>query len=218
MPRWLGRADDVAAKRLGSVILAFRSAADAKFVIDNSISIFGKMRPARHFEDMPRLRACDKCCSTEHASRICPSPAPKCGVCSGVHFTALHTCEDISCEFDKQDHPAGTFCEHTKLKCPHCGGPHMVRDPQCKIWQQRRNALRKPQHGAAKTGGRLRQTKSRAALTAKDGTPASGANATKPAAKSRSKAAAPSAESPDAPAPAASQDAAANAPTPSQTA
>ena len=75
-------------------------------------------------------------------------------------------------------------------------------------------ALRKPQHGAAKTGGRLRQTKSRAVLGGKDGTPATGSKVT---AKSR-KAAAASAAPPDAPAPAASQDAAANAPISSQTA
>ena len=54
----------------------------------------------------------------------------------------------------------------------------MVRDSQCKIWQRRRMALRKPQHDTAKTGGgaRLRRTKSRVALGAKGTALATGSN------------------------------------------
>ena len=64
----------------------------------------------------------------------------------------------------------------------------MVRDPQCKVWQRRRTALRKPQHGAQKTGGgaQLRRTKSRAAVGAKGDSVATGSNATALGGKSRS--------------------------------
>ena len=57
----------------------------------------------------------------------------------------------------------------------------MVRSPQCKIWQRRRAALRKPQHAAAKTGSapKLRRTKSRSAV--KDTPKASGSTQEQPA-------------------------------------
>lgn len=173
MPRWLG---DASGKPKGSVVLSFKSAADAAHAVAHSVIVFGISCAVRHFEEIPRLRVCERCCGTDHSTRICEKEI-RCGVCgSNEHITKEHDCADISCEFYK-NHPAhGTHCEHTKLKCPHCGGEHAVRDSQCKVWQQRRNALRKPKHDAAKTGGQVRRTKSRAALGPKSGK-ASGANA-----------------------------------------
>ncbi|KZV81373.1 hypothetical protein EXIGLDRAFT_779775 [Exidia glandulosa HHB12029] len=177
MPRWLGRPADVQMRPRGSVILAFLSAADAAHAIQHSVSVFGNFCSARRFEDVPRVRTCDNCCGIDHTGRICEREM-RCGVCcSNQHTTASHKCEDISCDFYSQVHAPGAHCEHTELKCPHCNGAHVVRDAQCKVWQSRRNALRKPQHIAAKTGGRVRRTQSRAALGTKDGRPVSGANA-----------------------------------------
>ncbi|KZV79511.1 hypothetical protein EXIGLDRAFT_782188, partial [Exidia glandulosa HHB12029] len=174
MPRWLERPADVQMRPRGSVILAFLNAADAAHAIQHSVSVFGNFCSARRFEDVPRVRTC---CGTDHTGRICEREM-RCGVCcSNQHTTASHKCEDISCDFYSQVHAPGTHCEHTKLKCPHCSGAHVVRDAQCKVWQSRRNALRKPQHTAAKTGGCIRRTQSRAALGTKDGRPVSGANA-----------------------------------------
>lgn len=188
LPRWLGRPADVSKQRRGSVVLAFKSAADAAHAIQHSVSVFGNYCPTRHFEDVPRLRTCENCCATDHTARVCEKEQ-RCGVCcSNQHVTARHVCEDISCEFYATNTIAGAHCEHTKLKCPHCSGGHVVRDPQCKVWQQRRAALRKPKHEAAKTGGRLRRTKSRAALGAKDGRPVSGSNAVELGANARTQA------------------------------
>ncbi|KZV93182.1 hypothetical protein EXIGLDRAFT_691938 [Exidia glandulosa HHB12029] len=177
MPRWLGRPADVQMRPRSSVILAFLNAADAAHAIQHSVSVFGNFCSARRFEDVPRVRTCDNCCGTDHTGRICEREM-RCGVCcSNLHTTASHKCDDISCDFYSQVHAPGAHCEHTKLKCPHCSGAHVVRDAQCKVWQSRRNALRKPQHTAAKTGGRVRRTQSRVALGTKDGRPVSGANA-----------------------------------------
>ncbi|KZV88852.1 hypothetical protein EXIGLDRAFT_772302 [Exidia glandulosa HHB12029] len=159
MPRWLRRPADVQIRPCGSVILAFLNAADAAHAIQHSVSVFGNFCSACRFEDVPRVRTCDNCCGTDHTGRICEREM-RCGVCcSNQHTTASHKCEDISCDFYSQAHAPGAHCEHTKLKCPHCSGAHVVRDAQCKI------------------GGRIRRTQSRTALGTKDGRPVSGANA-----------------------------------------
>ncbi|KZV81153.1 hypothetical protein EXIGLDRAFT_561192, partial [Exidia glandulosa HHB12029] len=135
MPRWLGRPADVQMRPRGSVILAFLNAADAAHAIQHSVSVFGNFCSARRFEDVPRVRTCDNCCGTDHTGRICEREM-RCGVCcSNQHTTASHKCEDISCDFYSQVHAPGAHCEHTKLKCPHCSGAHVVRDAQCKVWQ-----------------------------------------------------------------------------------
>ena len=106
------------------------------------------------------MRTCDNCCGTDHTARICDKPR-RCGVCcSSEHTTTEHRCGRVDCEFYDSHPPAGVHCKHTELKCPHCGGAHAVRDAQCKVWQQRRNALRKPHSEGAKTGGKLRPAKS----------------------------------------------------------
>ncbi|EJD54924.1 hypothetical protein AURDEDRAFT_43861, partial [Auricularia subglabra TFB-10046 SS5] len=133
-PRWLGSANDLEHKTGGSVILAFKSEADALHAIEHSVCIFGQLCSARRFEDVPRLRTCDNCCGLDHTARICTKPK-RCGVCgSNDHTTSSHSCDQMECEFYSTSHPAGSHCEHTKLKCPHCKGEHAMRDPKCPVW------------------------------------------------------------------------------------
>ncbi|EJD33277.1 hypothetical protein AURDEDRAFT_177648, partial [Auricularia subglabra TFB-10046 SS5] len=61
-PRWLGSANDLEHKTRGSVILAFKTEADALHAIEHSVCVFGQLCSARRFEDVPRLRTCDNCC------------------------------------------------------------------------------------------------------------------------------------------------------------
>ena len=101
------------------------------------------------------------------------SSSAVCG--SNDHTTANHSCDGMECDFysPSHSHTPGTHCEHTKLKCPHCGGEHVVRSPQCKIWERRRNALRKPKHKAAKTGGAPKQVRPKSRAATKDAAKAS---------------------------------------------
>ncbi|KZV78933.1 hypothetical protein EXIGLDRAFT_783050 [Exidia glandulosa HHB12029] len=156
MPRWLGRPADVQMHPRGCVILAFLNAADAAHAIQHSVTVFGNFCSARRFEDVPQ---------SAHAITsqitLAASASAKCAAVSAaltstpLHLTSARTSPAIST----------------------LSGAHVVRDAQCKVWQSRRNALRKPQHTAAKTGGRIRRTQSRAALGTKDGRPVGGANA-----------------------------------------
>ncbi|EJD49520.1 hypothetical protein AURDEDRAFT_161076 [Auricularia subglabra TFB-10046 SS5] len=128
-PRWLGSANDLEHKTRGSVILAFKTEADALHAIEHSVCIFGQLCSARRFEDVPRLCTCDNCCGLDHTARICTKPK-RCGVCgSNDHTTSSHSCDQMECEFYSTSRPAGSHCEHTKLKCPHCKGEHAMRDP-----------------------------------------------------------------------------------------
>ncbi|EJD42011.1 hypothetical protein AURDEDRAFT_169008 [Auricularia subglabra TFB-10046 SS5] len=105
--RWLGSANDLGHKTCGSVILAFKSEADALHAIEHSVCIFGQLCPVRHSEDMQRLRTCDNCCSLDHTARICTKPK-RCGVCgSNEHTTASHSCNQMECKFYSTSCPAG---------------------------------------------------------------------------------------------------------------
>ncbi|EJD32296.1 hypothetical protein AURDEDRAFT_46762, partial [Auricularia subglabra TFB-10046 SS5] len=133
-PRWLGSANDLEHKTRGSVILAFKTEADALHAIEHSVCVFGQLCSARRFEDVPRLRTCDNCCGLDHTARICTKPK-RCGVCgSNDHTTSSHSCDQMECEFYSTSRPAGSHCEHTKLKCPHCKEEHAMRDPKCAVW------------------------------------------------------------------------------------
>ena len=174
-PRWLGSAAELATKKKGSLILAFHSEADARHAIEHSVSVFGQLCSARRFEDAPRVRICDNCCGFDHTARICEKPK-RCGVCgSNEHTTVNHSCDGMECDFysPSHSHTPGTHCEHTKLKCPHCGGEHVVRSPQCKIWERRRNALRKPKHNVAKTGAAPKQVRPKSRAATKEAAKAS---------------------------------------------
>ena len=143
--------------------------------IEHSVSVFGQLCSARRFEDAPRVRICDNCCGFDHTARICEKPK-RCGVCgSNEHTTVNHSCDGMECDFysPSHSHAPGTHCEHTKLKCPHCGGEHVVRSPQCKIWERRRNALRKPKHNVAKTGAAPKQVRPKSRAATKDAAKAS---------------------------------------------
>jgi hypothetical protein len=74
--------------------------------------------------DGPDTR-CVLCCGRGHIENKCGSK-PKCGYCSGHHWTGNHKCNVVG--FTAKQ---GSLCGHTLEKCPNCNRRHNAFSSRC---------------------------------------------------------------------------------------
>jgi hypothetical protein len=69
---------------------------------------------------------CGKCSQWGHAEFRCREQVATCGMCSGEHKTGQHKCDVSTCG------RVGRGCQHSRAKCPNCGGQHFAQDGRCR--------------------------------------------------------------------------------------
>jgi len=78
---------------------------------------------------------CELCCGWGHIETKCASE-PKCGYCSGHHWTCDQKYNVVGCTAKK-----GSLCGHMLEKCPNCKGNHIAFGSR---WVKNRDATASP--------------------------------------------------------------------------
>jgi len=79
---------------------------------------------------------CELWCVWGHIENMCGSK-PKCGNCSGHHWTNNHKCNLVG-SMAKQ----GSLCTHMLVKCANCKGSHIAFSSRCATMTEAAEAAR----------------------------------------------------------------------------
>ena len=138
-PRYMTHPDKRQGKTSSTVILAVRSEADAKTIIDKGILIDGQRKRSERYWAARPTDQCNICQGFGHHWRRCKA-TPICGFCAESHKTREHECK-------KCPEKKGRKCGHTKVKCANCNGPHQASDSECPT----KKAIGTPKEGTETT-------------------------------------------------------------------
>ena len=129
--RWLVNPRTTRERRQNSVITAssvvfvVKGSKVAQNLIKKGIKAAGVWHRVEAFMNAGPDSRCDLCCGwgdTENKS----GKKPKCGYCSGNHWTTDHKCNVVGCTAKQ-----GSVCGHTLEKCPNCKGNHIAFSTRC---------------------------------------------------------------------------------------
>jgi hypothetical protein len=121
-PRSLTRPESRLNKTTSTVVLAFRSEAEAKMFTTKGVWIDGRHKKTDRFYQCRPTDQCSQCQGFGHHWKRCKAD-PKCRICAEAHPTTSHTCP--KCPTRARE------CTHITAKCTNCQGSHTSTDPAC---------------------------------------------------------------------------------------
>jgi len=108
-----------------SVVFVVNGSKAEENFIKRGIKVAGVWYRVEAFTNVgPECRS-EVCCRWSHIESKCGSK-PKCGYCSGNHWTSDHKCNVVGCT-EKQR----LLCGHTLEKCPNCRGNLIAFSSRC---------------------------------------------------------------------------------------
>ena len=123
-PFWLTAKDKRASQYKGSVVVAFKTEAEATKAIRNRLYIAGISVRVDKLYSTAKSTQCTKCQGYGHLPSYCKKK-PICRLCSEVHATSQHKCN--TCQSSQS-------CIHLTPKCINCKGAHIASSKSCEVY------------------------------------------------------------------------------------
>ena len=138
-PYWLTSSESRESQRFGSIVVAFKTEAEAEKAIRNRLYIAGiSVRVTKHYTTSKSTQ-CTKCQGFGHLYSYCKKKVT-CRLCGEEHETSVHKCNTC--------HVTGKPCAHLTPKCINCKGPHQANSRDCEVY----SAIQNPNSNRANSG------------------------------------------------------------------